>query len=149
MSEYSGGGNYYGDAVDFEIVDRDVAGLVIKAIPGLTLSGVVVADELTTRELLALLPELRVHAYPETPAPTQATGSGNAVVAADGTFQIMGLRPGRLRVDVSSNVRGAHDQPLRALSAKASPLTELLKCSNRCRELSLWLAMEPDRFAER
>lgn len=107
VSEYSGGGNYYGDAVDFEIVDQDVAGLVIKAVPGLTLSGVVVADELTTRELLALLPELRVHAWPETPAPTQATGSGNAVVAADGTFHITGLRPGRLRVDVSSNVRGA------------------------------------------
>ncbi|MGQ0763934.1 MAG: carboxypeptidase regulatory-like domain-containing protein [Acidobacteriota bacterium] len=107
MSDYNNGGDFYGDPVDFEIVDQDVTGLEIKAIRGFTLSGAVIAEGLSTRELLALLPDLRVHAWPETPTPIQATGSGNAVVAADGNFQMPGLRPGRLSVDVSANVRNA------------------------------------------
>jgi hypothetical protein len=106
-SDYPSGGDFYGEPVYFEIVDQDVTGLEIKALRGLTLSGAVVADGLTTRELLALLPELRIHAWPEAPSETLATGSSNAVVAADGSFQITGLRPGRLRIDVSSNARNA------------------------------------------
>lgn len=104
-SEYYGGGNFYGNPVYFEIIDQDVTGLEIKGIPGLTLTGAVIADGLSTRELLALLPDLRVYAWPESPTPNQGTGSGSAAVAPDGSFQIAGLRPGRLKLHVDSMAR--------------------------------------------
>lgn len=98
-SEFDGGGIYYGDPVQFEIVDQDVTGIELKAVVGLTLSGVVAAEGFTTKELLMLLPDLRVNA-----SSTSATsvGRGNTAVAADGTFQISGLRPGRVIIDVYS-----------------------------------------------
>lgn len=106
-SEYFGGGNFYGDPVSFEIMDQDVTGLEVKAIRGVTLSGAVIAEGLSTRELLSLLPDLRVFAWPESPTPNQRTGSGSAAVAADGSFQITGLRPGRVRIHVDSMARNA------------------------------------------
>src|SRR5207253_2130930 len=42
-SEYDGS-DFYSDPAYFEVVDRDVGGVEIKAIRGLTLSGVVVAE---------------------------------------------------------------------------------------------------------
>lgn len=102
-SEFDGGGNYYGDPVQFEITDQDVTGIELKAILGLDLSGVIMADGFTTKELLTLLPNLRIMA-----SSTSATsvGRGTAAVAADGSFQISGLRPGHVVIDVYS--RGAN-----------------------------------------
>jgi len=96
-------GNCYGDPVYFDVRDNDVTGLEIKAIPGLSLSGFVVAESLTIKELLALLPGLRVFASATTQSSSsgQAAG-GNSVVAPDGSFQINGLRPGRVSIDVSA-----------------------------------------------
>src|SRR6267142_3893186 len=56
------GGNFYGDPVNFEVVDHNVSGLELKANPGFSVSGVVVADGVTTKDLLAQMPKLRVFA---------------------------------------------------------------------------------------
>ncbi|HKO36458.1 MAG TPA: carboxypeptidase regulatory-like domain-containing protein [Pyrinomonadaceae bacterium] len=106
-SEYSGGGNYYGDPVNFEIVDQDVTGLEVKAVPGLTLSGSVIAEGLTTSQLLSLLKGLTVYAWPEPFQPNRGSGGGSSVVAADGSFQLAGLRPGRVRIGVDTMGRVA------------------------------------------
>jgi protocatechuate 3,4-dioxygenase beta subunit len=98
-SEFDGGGNYYGDPVQFEITDHDVTGIELKAVVGLTLSGVVAAEGFTTKELLTLLPDLRINASSTS---TTSVGRGSTGVAADGTFQISGLRPGRVVIDVYS-----------------------------------------------
>src|SRR5436190_2878802 len=59
------GGNYYGNPVEVELVDKDLTGVEIKTIPGLSLSGVVVAEGQSTQELLAKLPGLMSRpAYP-------------------------------------------------------------------------------------
>jgi Carboxypeptidase regulatory-like domain len=94
------GGNFYGDPVYFEVIDKDVSGLELKAIPGLTVSGVVVADGMMTKDLLALLPGLRVSARVATSSNSQISGGGSVAVAPDGTFEVSGLRPGRVSMDV-------------------------------------------------
>ena len=98
-SEYYGG-NFYSDPVYFDVVDKDVTGIELKAIPGLSASGVVVADGMMTKDLLALMPGLRVSARVAAASNSQISGGGNSVVAPDGTFQVNGLRPGRVSIDV-------------------------------------------------
>jgi len=91
------GGNFYGDPVEFEVIDKDITGIEVKTVPGLSLSGVVVAEGLSNKELLAMLPGLMVMA--SSPRPNgQERNSGRATVAADGSFQIGGLRPGKMMV---------------------------------------------------
>ena len=93
------GGNFYGDPVNFEVVDQNVSGLELKAIPGLSVSGVIVADGVTTKDLLSLLPGLRVSARVASGSRSQASTGGNSIVAPDGSFQVNGLRPGRVSID--------------------------------------------------
>ncbi|HYW71339.1 MAG TPA: carboxypeptidase-like regulatory domain-containing protein [Pyrinomonadaceae bacterium] len=91
-SSESYGGNYYGDPLNFEVVDKDVTGLELKTTPGLSLSGSVSATSLSTPEFLKRVPGLIVAAASTGNDLTRA--GGRAVVAPDGTFQIDGLRPG-------------------------------------------------------
>jgi hypothetical protein len=95
------GGNFYGDPVYFEVVDKDLTGIELKTVPGLSLSGVVVGDGMSTKDLLALLPRLRVEASSNA-TNDQAHSGGDSAIAPDGTFQIDGLRPGRVSINVSN-----------------------------------------------
>jgi len=104
------GGNFYGDPVYFDITDNDVNGIELKAIPGLSVSGVVTAQGMPTSELLAAFPRLRVSAWPSSPSKDRLTGGADAAVAPDGSFQIGGLRPGRMALHIYNS--GPGTQPL-------------------------------------
>jgi hypothetical protein len=101
-SEYYGG-NFYGDPVNFEVVDHNVSGLELKAIQGLSVSGVVVADGVTTKDLLAQMPKLRIFARVASGANSQVPAGGSSIVAPDGSFQVDGLRPGRVSIEASGS----------------------------------------------
>ncbi|HEV8371498.1 MAG TPA: carboxypeptidase regulatory-like domain-containing protein [Pyrinomonadaceae bacterium] len=92
-------GNFYGDPVNFEVVDRNVSGLELRGIPGLSVSGVIVADGVITKDLLSLLPGLRISARVASGSSSQASTGGSSIVAPDGSFQVNGLRPGRVSID--------------------------------------------------
>jgi len=96
-SQYDGGDSY-SDPAYFEVIDKDVSGVEIKAIHGLTLSGVVVAEGGVQR--VFQLAGLRVSANSIQASRTQINNSATASVAADGSFQVNGLRPGRVSVGV-------------------------------------------------
>src|SRR5580765_4550885 len=100
-SEYYGG-NFYGDPVDVDVVDKDVTGIEIKTTPGLSLSGVVEATGLSVRELLALVPGLTVSVSGVSPVNNRIRTGGRAVVAPDGSFQVDGLRPGPASIFVAA-----------------------------------------------
>lgn len=104
-SEYYGG-NFYGDPVQFEIVDQDVTGIQLKATPGHSISGSVLAEGFTLRDLAALFPDFRVYARSESGKPGEAAGGGTSPISPDGSFQINGLRPGKITFDVYSMSRG-------------------------------------------
>lgn len=96
--QYDSGG-YYSDPTFFEIVDSDVSNLEVKAVHGLSLSGVVVTDGITSKEALALLSALRVYvSVPNTSSTVRTSSSGTSVIAGDGSFQINGLRPGKASI---------------------------------------------------
>ena len=97
-----GGGNFYGDPVSFEVTDKDVTGLEVRTVPGLTISGYISANGLSTKELLSRLPGLVIMANGMTPANTEMPSGGRATVAPDGTFEIGGLRPGTASMFVTT-----------------------------------------------
>lgn len=99
VTSESYGGNYYGDPVNFEVVDNNVSGLELKAITGLSVSGVVVADGAMTKDLLGLLPGLRIYARTASGSNSQVSTGGSSIVAPDGSFQVNGLKFGHLSID--------------------------------------------------
>jgi|KBSSwiStaDraftv2_1062776.scaffolds.fasta_scaffold11027_4 hypothetical protein len=80
------------EPVSFEVTDRDVTGLVLKATSGATISGVVSfegEDKAAQNQLRSLLIVARVASETRV-----ASGAANSLVNADGSFTIGGLRPG-------------------------------------------------------
>lgn len=97
------GGEFYSEPIVFDVVDRNVTDLELKAIRGLTLSGVVLPDSDTTKNAFAKLGSLRVTASVRSASNSQAgSTSGSSLVAADGSFRIGGLRPGKAAMYVYS-----------------------------------------------
>jgi protocatechuate 3,4-dioxygenase beta subunit len=92
---------HYSDPVMFEINDTDVTNLEVKATRGLTLSGNVVFEGSRAKELLQQIGMLRVGA--NVASPTIARNpSSSALIAADGSFKLSGVRPGKVRLYISS-----------------------------------------------
>ena len=100
-SEYDGGG-VYSDPVYFEVVDKDVSGVEVKAIQGLSLSGIIVPDNETQKDVLSQFTGLRISATVSSDPRTQINNGGSSLVAADGSFQINGLRPGRVGMGINA-----------------------------------------------
>ena len=98
------GGDYYSESIVLDVVDHDVTNLEIKAIRGLTLSGVVLPDSDTNKNFLAQLGSLRIVASVRSTSNSQANNStnGTSLVAPDGSFRIGGLRPGKATLYVYS-----------------------------------------------
>lgn len=96
------GPNYYSEAVPFEIADRNVSDLVVKAHRGGILSGVVSIEGTTNRAVLAKLGQavLNVQIVPIEPKPDtiQASNSSRVNVQADGSFRFTGLPPGKAQL---------------------------------------------------
>lgn len=104
-SEY-GDSDFYSDPVSVNVVDQDVGGIEVKAQRGTSISGSVAPENMELKELLRQVPGLRVSAT-VMPAdgrmtPTTIRSFGSAPVAADGSFTITGLRPGRATLGVDS-----------------------------------------------
>ena len=97
------GGELYSDPIVFDIVDHNVTDLELKAIRGLAISGFVVPDSETNKNALAQLGSLRITAGVRSASNSQASSTtGSSLVAADGSFRIGGLRPGKATMYVYS-----------------------------------------------
>ncbi len=92
-------GDVYSDSVSFEISDKDVSGIEIKVHPGATISGHVVIEGTTDRNLISrLLQQISLYANTETPGQVSAPNWTEARVSADGSFRVTGLKPGKARI---------------------------------------------------
>jgi protocatechuate 3,4-dioxygenase beta subunit len=97
------GGDFYSDPIVFDVVDRNLTDLELKAIRGLTISGFVLPDSDTSKNAFAKLGSLRITAGVRSASNSQASSTmGTSLVAADGSFQIGGLRPGKATMYVYS-----------------------------------------------
>jgi protocatechuate 3,4-dioxygenase beta subunit len=96
---YVSGGNaggYYSDPITIDIVDSDLTGVELKATQGLTVSGVIMPDAQTNANAISKFPRYRIVASVGSAAQPQTHTNGMSPIAADGTFQISGLSPGRV-----------------------------------------------------
>jgi protocatechuate 3,4-dioxygenase beta subunit len=97
---YQPGTNLRSNPVNFEIVDSDVTGLVIKTVPGgASVAGVVVVDSSSDRLLLARLPKLTIYGTHDA-APGMALPS---FIASDGRFSFDNLPAGSLSLSIGDN----------------------------------------------
>jgi protocatechuate 3,4-dioxygenase beta subunit len=97
------GGDFYSEPIVFDLVDRDVTDIELKAIRGLTISGFVLPDSDTNKAAFAKLGSLRITAGVRSASNSQASNtSGTSLVAADGSFRIGGLSPGKALMYVYS-----------------------------------------------
>lgn len=118
------GGNYYGDPVEVELVDKDLTGVEVKTTPGLSLSGVVVAEGLSIKELLTMLPGLTVTASVATANNQTRAAGGRAKVEPDGSFQVDGLRPGQLSIAVGTQSPTFVHTPVNRMERDGVPVTQ-------------------------
>ncbi len=89
------------DAVPFEVTDQDVTGLLVKTTQGLTISGVLVVDGKSDRNLLAKIAQLRLYGYVRNENAISGYGRP-AVISADGSFRVGGLGPGTAYLSIGS-----------------------------------------------
>ncbi len=92
----------YSDPAFFEVTEGDVSNIEVKAVRGLSISGVVITDAITSKEVLAQLGSQRITAGVASTAKPQTFSSGSSLIAGDGSFSISGLRPGRANFYVSA-----------------------------------------------
>ncbi|MFL6230318.1 MAG: carboxypeptidase regulatory-like domain-containing protein [Pyrinomonadaceae bacterium] len=96
----------YSDAVQFEIDDASVSGLVIKVHRGASISGTVALEGTTDRAVLARLQQVNISANVRPAAGTatndqvNAPSFGQGGIKPDGTFRLMGLRPGKVLINI-------------------------------------------------
>lgn len=92
------------DPIRFEIVDQDVAGLVLKTSKGSALSGFVVLEGTQDKEIHARLSKLRLYAFVRSSDTVTSASSGrNATIGPDGGFRIGGLSPGAAHFSLNSS----------------------------------------------
>jgi protocatechuate 3,4-dioxygenase beta subunit len=89
------GGDFYSDPIVFDLVDRDVTNLEVKALHGLTLSGVVIAETESGQKAMRQQSGLRLTASVKTTTNQPSGNGGSAEIGADGSFNINGVPPGR------------------------------------------------------
>jgi protocatechuate 3,4-dioxygenase beta subunit len=100
------GGDFYSQPINFTVIDRDVTNLELKAIRGLTLSGIVVPESDAGKNAAAQLAGLRITAGVRTTTNPPVNNSGSSMVAADGSFSIGGMAPGKATLYLYSMTNG-------------------------------------------
>ena len=103
--------DWYSDSTVFEITDADVSGLVVKLRRGATVSGVVTVEGLSDRAAAArMLAGVRVYGNASRRGEDEEGGPGNFIrpvtLTPDGGFLLTGIRPGRLSLNVNTEVKG-------------------------------------------
>lgn len=88
----------YSVPVTFEVIDGDVTGLVVKVRRGASISGMVSIEGTSDRSVLARVSQLRVVAYPESEQLAAPFYGEGGRVNVDGSFRLVGLGPGKVRV---------------------------------------------------
>ena len=82
-----------GTPVQFEVIDQDISGLIIKTSKGASITGTLVLDGVEDKVVLARLARVRLYIYVQSDTIDLPT-SRQATLNADGSFHVGGLRTG-------------------------------------------------------
>ena len=83
------------DGVPFEIIDQDITGLLVKTFKGLSVTGNILVEGTTDKNIVSKVAQMRLHVYSRDEATRSGVGR-EAVISPDGTFLVTGLAPGVL-----------------------------------------------------
>jgi hypothetical protein len=89
----------YSEPATFEVTDGDVTGIEIKVRRGATINGVAVVENNSDPAVAALLQTVGLYAYVEQ-KDSAAPSYSQSAIAADGSFHMTGLAPGRARLGI-------------------------------------------------
>ena len=92
------GGDFYSEPIVIDVVDRDITNLEIKAIRGVTISGLVVLEGGASRNTPARLGGLKLTVSVSTNSKLQTQNNASADIAPDGSFRVGGLPPGKAQL---------------------------------------------------
>lgn len=81
------------DAVAFDLIDQDITGLLVKTSQGASVSGVIVLEGTNDKSALAMLSQMRLHAYIQNDGPG-ISWAQPATINHDGSFRLSGLQNG-------------------------------------------------------
>jgi hypothetical protein len=99
-SQYVGGvplPNYFGESEQFDVLDQDVTGIVLKAERSASVSGNVVFEGTPDKTAFSKLQRLRFALY-SIPKSTGRVSGKTFPIGPDGSFSVDGLMPGILRM---------------------------------------------------
>lgn len=88
------------EPLEFQVVDQEVAGLVVRTARGATISGTVVVEGTNDPAVMAKLRQLQIHAWVQ--AAGNSDGGRPSRVSADGSFRLTGLPAGIANFDFSA-----------------------------------------------
>ncbi|MEW6125491.1 MAG: carboxypeptidase regulatory-like domain-containing protein [Acidobacteriota bacterium] len=91
----------YAEAAPFDIKDEDVQGLELKIYRGASISGAVVVEGTDDPQILALAQQARIWQRTKNTDPTPSIWHPRPI-AADGSFKLIGLRPGKIEIGADS-----------------------------------------------
>jgi len=92
------------EALNFEIIDQDISGVVIKLVKGASVSGVVVIES-EDKAVQARLSELQMRGYVVVPGGGVVSTSASSPIGPDGSFRLAGLGPGTLNLNLGMQNR--------------------------------------------
>jgi protocatechuate 3,4-dioxygenase beta subunit len=88
----------YSEQVTFEVADSDVSGIEIKLRRGATINGVAVIENNPDPAAAALLQSVSLYAFVEQKSSSPSYAQSR--IAADGSFRMSGLAPGKARLGI-------------------------------------------------
>ncbi|HET6977433.1 MAG TPA: carboxypeptidase regulatory-like domain-containing protein [Pyrinomonadaceae bacterium] len=93
--------NLRAESSNFEIIDQDISGVVVKLTKGATVTGVVVVES-EDKAVLAQLSELQIRGYIVAPGGGMVSSSSSSPIGPDGSFRLAGLGAGNLNLNIAT-----------------------------------------------
>jgi hypothetical protein len=101
---------FYGETASFEIKSEDVTGIELKMRRGGSISGVATVEDTDDLEAIAGISQLLLSASVSPSGAQEADanlgidrfGTGRGKIQPDGSFRILGLRPGKVHIHINS-----------------------------------------------
>lgn len=88
------------EALNFEIIDNDISGVVVKLVRGASVSGVVVVES-DDKAVIAKLSEMQLRGYVAVQGGGMVSSSASSPIAPDGSFRLAGLASGALNLNIA------------------------------------------------
>jgi hypothetical protein len=89
------------ETLNFEVVDQDISGVVVKLVKAASVTGVVVVES-EDKSVLAKLSELQIRGFTSAPGAVVLSSSASSPIAPDGSFRLVGLGSGNLSINIGT-----------------------------------------------